>query len=99
VDNFYLVGNENVTIFVEQKQQIMAKKTDTLAATRLTKERVFEYWRDQEYGRRSPYIDDCNEYDTTAMGEDAATYFCVATDNGDSQIEQSIFDWAVDYAK
>lgn len=67
------------------------------AAAGLTRERVFEYWFDQEYGRRSPYVDECGEYNSTQMGEDAATYFCVATDNGDTEIEQLIFDWAVEF--
>lgn len=76
----------------------MAKRKESTRATGLTRQRVFEYWFDQENGRRSPYIDECGEYNSTAMGEDAATYFCVATDNGDTKIEQDIFDWAVEFA-
>lgn len=76
----------------------MAKKNIQTVASTLTRERVFEYWFDQEYGRRSPYIDECGEYNPTQMGEDAAVYFCVATDNGDSKIEQNIFDWAIEFS-
>lgn len=74
------------------------KQSKNLAAGRITKERVFGYWFDQENGRRSPYIDKCGEYNITQMGEDAATYFCVETEFGNSRIETAIFDWAVEFS-
>lgn len=45
----------------------------------------------------SIYID-CGEFNTTAMGERAADYFGCMTDDGQSDIERDIFDWAVDFA-
>ncbi len=79
----------------------MAKRIDSLAANSVTKERVFEYWAEQERGyNRSPYIPFLSsDRNLTDMGEDAATYFCVFTEEGDSPIEQDIFNWAVDYAE
>jgi hypothetical protein len=43
------------------------------------------------------FIDDCGEFNTTVMGEAAAEYFGLMSDEGNTPIEQDLFDWAVDF--
>lgn len=70
-------------------------KTSTSAPTRTA---VMNFWMRDLLKNKSLYFDSANEFDTTAMGEQAADHFKVMTDEGSSDIEQQIFDWAVEFS-
>lgn len=61
---------------------------------RITRTAVMNYWTRQINAGKETYKDECGEKDFTRMGEDAAQHFGVLSDNGDTDIEQDIFDWA-----
>jgi len=65
--------------------------------TTITSAAVSNFWTRTMLKNIDTWID-CGEFNTTAMGEDAAVKFGVASDMGNSAIEQDIFDWAVDYS-
>ncbi len=64
----------------------------------LTKKQVFAYWQNEERKNKNEYCEyPLTQRDTTLMGEDAQRHFGVATEGGNTPIEQDIFEWAVDY--
>lgn len=65
--------------------------------TNLTKLDIFNYWKYELIKNKNMFLDDCNEYNLTEMGESAQEHFKVNTPNGDSDIESNIFDWAMDF--
>jgi len=64
----------------------------------ITRESVMNFWNRDIAKNNADYIDDCNEFNTTIMGERAAEHFEVMSDNGNTAIEQEIFDWAVEFS-
>lgn len=64
----------------------------------ITRASVMNFWNRDIVKNNADYIDDCDEFNTTVMGEQAAEHFGVMSDNGDTDAEQQIFDWAVEYA-
>jgi len=65
----------------------------------ITRESVMNYWVNQLNSQKETYKDDCNEWNTTYMGEVAAIHFNVASDDGNTEIERDIFDWAVEFSQ
>lgn len=65
----------------------------------ITRASVMNFWVRALNKDSKGLIDDCREFNTTQMGEDAADHFDVMTDNGDSEIEREIFDWAVEFSR
>ena len=62
------------------------------------KKQIFAYWQSQERKNKNEYCEyRLTERDTTLMGEEAQRHFGVATESGNTPIEQDIFEWAVDY--
>jgi hypothetical protein len=66
--------------------------------TTITAASVTNFWIRDIRKNNADYMD-CGEFNTTMMGEMAADHFGVATEMGNSAIEQDIFDWAVDFSK
>ncbi len=64
---------------------------------KVTHNAVFRYWSRQLSDDKNRWQDTVGEYSTTAMGEEAAVHFKCASDQGDTDIEKEIFDWAVDF--
>lgn len=64
----------------------------------ITRASVFNFWNRDIQKYPAQYID-CGEFITTTMGEEAAEHFGCMTDDGQSEIEREIFDWAVEYTK
>ncbi len=64
----------------------------------ITRTSVFNFWNRDIAKYPKQYID-CGEFDTTMMGEEAAEHFECLTEDGQSEIEREIFDWAVEYTK
>jgi hypothetical protein len=64
----------------------------------ITRESVMNYWVRQLNSQKETYKDECNEWNTTLMGEQAAEYFGVDSEMGNTPIEQDIFDWAVEFS-
>ena len=63
-----------------------------------TKYEVFSYWENEERKNKNEYTNiGSSERDETQMGEDAARNFGVDSDMGNTEIENLIFEWAVDY--
>ncbi len=58
---------------------------------------VLNYWTRQINAGKETYRDPLtNEKDFTKMGEDASSYFGVLSENGQTDIEQQIFEWATE---
>jgi hypothetical protein len=64
----------------------------------ITRESVMNYWVNQLNSQKETYKDDCNEWNTTYMGEQAAEHFGIMSEEGNSPLEQDIFDWAVEFS-
>lgn len=64
----------------------------------ITRASVFNFWLRDISKSPNIYID-CGEFNTTVMGEEAACHFDCDTEMGQSDIEQQIFDWAVEFRK
>ena len=62
----------------------------------ITRTKVLNYWTRQINSGKETYKDECGEKDFTRMGEDAAEHFGVMSDNGQTDIEKDIFDWATE---
>lgn len=62
----------------------------------ITRTKVMNYWTRQINSGKETYKDECGEKQYTKMGEDAADHFGVMSDNGQSDIEKDIFDWATE---
>lgn len=62
----------------------------------LTRTSVMNFWTRQLNSGKETYKDECGEKQFTRMGEDAAQHFGIATDQGNSAVEQDIFDWATE---
>ncbi len=85
---------------IEQATQMYLSLAKGGKSDGITKEKVCAYWRAEEMKDKNAYKDaNTDERNETEMGEDAQRHFGVETDNGQSEIEQSIFEWAVDYTK
>jgi hypothetical protein len=69
----------------------------TGAQVKVTQAAVFRYWSRQLSDDRNRWQDTVGEYSSTAMGEDAAVHFKCASEEGDTDLEKDIFDWAVDF--
>lgn len=54
------------------------------------------YWTNELNSGRETYKTDNGEIDYTYMGEDAARYFGIDSENGQSEVEQDIFEWATE---
>jgi hypothetical protein len=63
-----------------------------------TKNQCYQYWTQEMKVNPEMYMD-CGEINTTTLGENAAQHFDCMSDEGNSDIEQDIFDWAVDFIK
>lgn len=63
----------------------------------VSRESVYLFWQNDIAKNNADYLD-CGELNTTMMGEQAAEYFGVISETGETAIEQDIFDWAVDFA-
>jgi hypothetical protein len=62
----------------------------------ITRASVMNFWtRELNSGRRT-YRDDSGEKEYTQMGEDAAAHFGILSEDGQSEIEMQMFDWAVE---
>lgn len=61
-----------------------------------TKANIIAYWRNEKIKNRKVYLDSVGEVYYTLMAEDAISKYNLDTPNGDSEIENLIFDWAVD---
>jgi hypothetical protein len=64
----------------------------------ITRASVMNFWVRDIRKNNADYID-CGEFNTTAMGEMAADHFDVMSDDGNTPIEQNIFDWAVEFSQ
>lgn len=64
----------------------------------LTRASVMNFWSRDIAKNNADYIDDCNEFNTTVMGEHAAEHFGVMSEDGNTPVEQDIFDWAVEFS-
>ena len=64
----------------------------------ITRASVMNFWTRDISKNNADYIDDCNEFNTTVMGEQAAEHFGVMSENGNTAVEQDIFDWAVEFS-
>lgn len=62
----------------------------------ITRELVMNYWTSQVKAGKETYTDTAGEIDYTYMGEDAAWHFRVDTEDGQSEIEKNIFEWATE---
>lgn len=65
--------------------------------TVISRNKVFEYWKNELIRNPKVYDDSIGEKIYTLMSEDAEQHFRVATPNGDSFMEELISDWAIDY--
>jgi hypothetical protein len=63
----------------------------------ITKNAVMDYWQGQASIDPEKYLDSAGELNYTMMGEDAAEHFGVLSDDGDTDIEESIFEWATEF--
>ena len=63
----------------------------------ITKKAVMNYWRSQVSIDQEKYINSACELNYTAMGEDAAEHFGVLSEDGKTDIEGSIFEWATEF--
>jgi len=64
---------------------------------KVTSTAVFRYWGDQLAVDKSLWQDNAGHYDVLAMGEAAAEQFQCASDDGDTDLEIQIRDWAADF--
>lgn len=62
----------------------------------ITRASVLNFWNDELRSGRETYKDNSGEKDYTYMGEQAAVNFNVETEQGNSAIEQDIFQWALE---
>lgn len=62
----------------------------------ITRTSVMNYWTKEINSGRETYKDECSDKDYTKMGEDAARKFGVLSNNGQSDIELQIFEWATE---
>ena len=65
----------------------------------ITRASVMNFWVKAIAKDNEGYIDECNEFNTTYMGEMAAEHFGVMTEMGNSETESDIFDWAVEFSR
>lgn len=71
----------------------------TFTQSQVTQTAVDRYWFRTIRGSENNWKDSAGEYNTTAMGEDAAQHFHCLSEEGKTEIEQLIFDWAVAFAE
>lgn len=64
----------------------------------ITRTSVMNFWSRDIAKNNADYFDSANEFDTTVMGETAAEHFGVSSADGNTAIEQDIFDWAVEFS-
>lgn len=62
----------------------------------ITRTSVMNYWISQINSGRETYKTECGDNDYTYMGEDAARHFGISSENGQSEVEQDIFEWATE---
>jgi len=63
----------------------------------ITKNAVMNYWQSQVSIDQEKYLDRAGELNYTAMGEDAAEHFGVLSEDGKTDIEELIFEWATEF--
>ncbi|GGA92800.1 hypothetical protein [Puia dinghuensis] len=71
----------------------------TFTESNVTQTAVDRYWFRVIRGDEKSWKDSAGEYNTTAMGEAAAEHFHCKSENGDTDAEKNIFDWAVLFAE
>lgn len=64
---------------------------------KVTRTAVMNFWKDQTINQKNSYQDSSGEWEYTRMGEEAAAHFGVMSDDGQTDIEQNIFDWATEF--
>lgn len=64
---------------------------------KVTRIAVMNFWRDQITNKVDTYQDSSGEWEYTRMGEEAAAHFDVMSEDGQTEIEQKIFDWAIEF--
>jgi hypothetical protein len=69
----------------------------TGAQANVTHTAIFRYWSREISDDKNRWQDTVGEYSPTAMGEAAAVHFKCASEQGDTQLEKEIFDWAIDF--
>jgi hypothetical protein len=62
----------------------------------ITRIAVLNFWTRELNSGRETYKDECGEKDYTLMGEHAAEHFSVESEQGNSEIEQDIFQWTTE---
>lgn len=63
----------------------------------ITRPSVMNFWLRNLNKNKEMYVDDAGELNITLLGEEAAEHFGVMSDNGQTEIEQQLFDWAVEF--
>jgi hypothetical protein len=64
----------------------------------VTQQAAFRYWRRKVYDDNPVWRDPAGTFHTTAMVIDAAEHFKCASENRDTDIEQKMAGWAVEFA-
>lgn len=62
----------------------------------ITRASVMNFWVRQLNSQREVYRDECGEKQYTLMAEQAAEHFDIATENGQSPLEEDIAQWATE---